>query len=111
MEMTTVFDDDQLDRYQQEARNALENFLDRLTLPTLTTGPTYPLELTLTASLRTSGPLPPQTLELVVTPLKVRTETDLLTFGAALPAKAPLRGLEEFFDASDLSRLDDILKS
>ncbi len=101
----------QLDRMKDEARAALETFLDALTVPDLSTGPMYPLKLTLTASLRTSGPLPPQTLELSVTPLKVRTETSLITFGAAPSVEVPLRRLEEFFSPDDLSRIDDILES
>ena len=98
-----------LDRLKAEALAALQDFLGRLSLPTLETGPTRALELRLSAELRTSGPLPPQTLELIVTPLKVRSETNLITTGAALPVRTPR--LEDYFSPSDLKRIDDILKS
>lgn len=98
-----------LDRLKAEACAALETFLDRLTLPTLSTGPTQPLELTLTASLRASSPLPPQTMEMTATPLKVRAKSTVITTGAALPVKTPR--LEDYFAASDLRRIDDILES
>lgn len=84
---------DSLDRMKAQARAALETFLDALTVPTLTTGPTQPLELTLTASLRTSGPLPTQTLEMTATPFMTRTESTVVTTGAALPVNAPVRRL------------------
>lgn len=104
-----MFEDHQLDRYRREARAALESFLGRLSLPTLETGEVRPLELKLSAELRVSGGVEPQTLEMTATPLKVRTETRVLMTGAALSARLPRR-LEEFFDASDLPAVDAALK-
>ena len=98
-----------LDRYRREARAALENFLDRIVLPTLDIGEVQALELTLSAELRISGGLEPQTLELSLTPLKTRTATSVLTTGEMLPVKTPR--LEDYFSPIDLKHIDDILES
>ncbi len=102
----------QLDRLKNEARAALESYLDRLTLPELQGfDPTRPLELTLHASLRTSGPLPLQTLELVATPLQTHKVTNLLTSGATPEEPEKIQPLEAYVSSEDLIRLDDLLKS
>ena len=101
-----MIEDPTLARFKSEARNTLETYLDRLTLPELQGfAPARPLELKVSASLRTTGPMSPQTLTLSVTPLKTRTVTSLITFGE----RTEPRRLEEFVASDDLYRIDELL--